>query len=113
MFNHSSKHRQIHPLAKGAFFIAVVAAGVLLFGGAVMLLWNAILPEVAHVRPISFWQAGGLLTLTRILFGGFRMGKPGGGPFQRGQEWREKWAAMSEEERAEFKAKWKERCGRG
>lgn len=112
MFNHTSNHRNRPPFAKGAFFISLVAAGVLLFGLAVMLLWNAILPKVTSASPLTYWQAVGLLALSRILFGGFRFGKPGRPPFGRSQQMREKWMSMSDEERVEFKAKWKERCGR-
>ncbi|GJM33264.1 MAG: hypothetical protein DHS20C18_22650 [Saprospiraceae bacterium] len=83
-----------------------------LFGYIVMFLWNAILPEVVGAQPLSFWQAVGLLILSRILFGSFRYGPRGGyGGGPRRKYWKEKWMDMSEEERAEFKSKWKERCG--
>ncbi len=89
--------------------VAVVAAALAL-GWAVMFLWNAILPEVVGARPLNFWQAVGLLVLCRLLFGGFggRGGRPGGGPRRGG--WRGRWATMSEEERARFRAEWAERC---
>lgn len=49
------------------FFIA--------FGGyAVLLLWNWLMPELFNLRPLTFWQALGLLALCRILFGGFGRG---------------------------------------
>ena len=44
---------------------------VLLFGTAVMLLWNAIMPALVHAAYVSFWQSVGLLLLARILVGGF------------------------------------------
>ena len=93
-------------------FIAVVA--LLLLGGVVMFLWNAILPEVTPVHALNYWQAVGLLVLTRILFGGFRGGPWRGGRqmHRGGPEFREKWMNMSEEERVKFKAEWRERCGR-
>lgn len=86
--------------------VIFVAAGLLL-GSLVMFLWNAILVPVLHVGMLGFWQALGLLVLSRILFGGFKggpWGAPGGGP------WREKWRNMSEEERMQMKAAWKDRC---
>jgi len=86
------------------------AAAVLLFGFIVMNLWNAILPAVLHVSAISFWQAVGLLVLSKILFGGFR-GRWGGGP---GGRWKErmqdKWKNMTPEERDQFKQQWRNRC---
>lgn len=42
----------------------------LALGATVMLLWNAILPEVTGARPLSFLQGLGLLLLCRLLFYG-------------------------------------------
>jgi len=50
----------------GIGILAIIAA----FGAAVMLLWNAVLPDIIGVASINFWQALGLLALSRILFGG-------------------------------------------
>ncbi|MBI1227118.1 MAG: hypothetical protein GC192_17940 [Bacteroidetes bacterium] len=103
MFN---KHR-----SRKKFFLIPfgIAAFLLLIGWVVMLLWNAILPNVvAGVSALTYWQAVGLLVLSKILFSGFH-GKPGPRPGG-GMHWREKWMNMSEEERAQFKAKWRERC---
>lgn len=86
------------------FFIAAA----LLLGGVVMFLWNAILPEVVDARPLNYPQALGLLVLCRILFGGFRGGRPGGNHAALGP--RGRWMSMNDEERAKFKAAWQERC---
>ena len=95
--------------------IPMVIAAVLLFGLVVMGLWNAILPAVLGVKTISFWQALGILLLSKILFGGFGGGRRGGGFGHRGQEWRQgmadKLKNMSSEEREQFKTEWKNRCG--
>lgn len=98
------------------FFILIpfiVIAAVLLFGWIVMLLWNAVLPSIVHAGEISYWQAVGLLILSRILFG-FGGGKKfgGGHGFRGNMEWREKWSGMSDEEKAKFKEQWRMRCGR-
>jgi hypothetical protein len=45
-----------------------------LFSGAVMLLWNAIMPNIIGANSIGYLQAAGLLALCRILFGGIAMG---------------------------------------
>ncbi|CAG5003896.1 hypothetical protein DYBT9275_03253 [Dyadobacter sp. CECT 9275] len=104
------------------FFIAALLA----LGAIVRLLWNAVLPAIAPVNSISYWQAVGLLALCRILFGNFgnRMG-PGagwrGGPWQRdrlggdhpgfgGARWRKKWMTMSDEERKKFREEIRDRC---
>lgn len=94
--------------------------GALLLGGwAVMLLWNAILPDVTGVKALTYWQAMGLLILSRILFGGWRGGGRSGGfnkhkpDFQKHAAWRDKWMNMSMEERLKFKQEWRERCKKG
>jgi len=92
------------------FFPLMAAIVALILGAVVMFLWNAILPSVANAKPISYWQAVGLLILSRILFGNFRR-SPGGPPSRRRAEWKEKWMKMSDEERNQFRASWKERCG--
>ena len=108
MFN---KNRRFN-IGKFFFFICIAALFTVVLGTVVMLLWNAILPEAIGAKPLTFWKAIGLLILTRILFGGFRLG----GPPRRWKgskrkHWREKWMDMSEEEKAMFKEKWKQRCG--
>ena len=53
---------------KKAIFIPIaIAAGIFIFGSVVMLLWNAILPSVIGVSTITFWQAIGILILSKIL----------------------------------------------
>ena len=47
-------------------FIAVFAAIV----AVVMLLWNALIPSITGWTTINYWQAAGLMVLTRLLFGG-------------------------------------------
>jgi hypothetical protein len=103
--NTSFKNRRkffIFPLV-GLAFVAV--AGLL-----VMLLWNAILPSVfSNVGSLTYLHAVGLLILCRILFGGFKGGRPG---FKSGPPWRQKAMNMTPEEREKFREEWRERCGR-
>jgi hypothetical protein len=94
-----------------AGFIALAVAGAFIFGGVVMLLWNALLPALFHFPIIGFWQALGLLLLAKILFGGFRGG--GGGPRGRWKEkMKQKWENMTPEQREKFQQEWGRRCGR-
>ncbi len=102
---------------KFMLFPLFAIAALFLGGLAVMLLWNAILPEVTGVKILTYWQALGLLVLSRILFGGWRGNKHGGQighrpDFRKHAEWREKWRNMSTEERIKFKQEWRERCRR-
>lgn len=89
-------------------FVAI--AFVAVFSVALMLLWNWLMPVIFGLTTISFWQAVGLLLLSRILVGGFGFGRPGfhsgmmGPGCRRGMAnpIRERWMSMSEEERKEF-----------
>ena len=87
--------------------IAVVAAAV--FGFLVMSLWNWLAPAVFGLRTITFWQALGILILSKVLFGGFR-GRPGGHWRRR---MRDRWQQMTPEEREKFRQGMVSRCGVG
>lgn len=103
--------RGFHP-AKILFFLLVFIGFALLLGAIVMLLWNAILPDLVGVKPLGIWQAIGLLLLSRILFGGFRFGGPFGAKRSAKRKyWKEKWMNMNDAEKEEMRKKWKERCG--
>src|SRR4051794_38894190 len=84
--------------------LAVAAAGFV-----VMSLWNILMPGIFAVQSISFWQALGLLILSKILFGGFRP-HSGGGPRWR-RRMMERWEGMTPEEREKFKQGMRRGCG--
>ena len=96
-----------------AKFIAMAIAGLIaitlfifLGGKVVQLLWNWLMPMLFGLREVTFWQAVGILALSRILFGGFGMG--GGG--RRSRRWDRH---MSAEERQRFRQRMRDRCGMG
>jgi hypothetical protein len=95
---------------KIAGFVVLGILGIFIFGSVVMLLWNALIPEIFHLGQITFWQALGLLVLAKILFSGFR-----GGPKAYGSRWkrdalREGWANMTPEQQEKFSQEWGRRC---
>ncbi len=92
---------------KWIFIPFAVAALLLLVGGVVMALWNAILPDLLSVKRISFWQAIGLLVLCRILLGGWG-GRRGSGGGWKGRMHHRR--PPTPEERQRLKALWRERC---
>ena len=98
-------------LARGAKGAALLFIGVLIFGCVVMALWNALIPELFHGPALSYWQAIGLLVLTKIFFGGHWMGAR----HQTRNHWKRKFEAkladMTPEDREKFKEEWKKRCG--
>ena len=82
-------------LGKGLLMIVAVAV----LGALVMLLWNAVVPElVAGARTIDYLHALGLLVLCRILFGGLR-----GHPGWHGRRHWGRWSALTPEEREQFR----------
>ena len=90
-----------NPLARvirGVVKVVAIAVAVLvliaLFGWAVMVLWNDLVPPPFHGPAIDYWQAFALLVLCRILFGGLR-GWRGPHAHWRGRRWRERWESLS------------------
>ena len=104
------KKRGVGFWIKRIIFIPIaIAAGFFVFGSLVMFLWNAILPEVLGAGIITFWQALGILLLSKILFGGFP-GKNNRRPFHRhSHDIREKFHILSPEEREKMKKEWFDR----
>jgi hypothetical protein len=88
--------------------IAIVAF-IVIGGEVVMHLWNWLVPTLFGWRPITFWQAIGLLALCRILFGGFG----GHGPHRSGfgRRMGPNWGRMTPEEREKFRQNMRARCG--
>jgi hypothetical protein len=59
-----------------AVLFVVVLAG---FGFVVMGLWNWLMPALFGLKLIGYWQAIGLISLSKIMFGGFRSSGGRGG----------------------------------
>jgi hypothetical protein len=97
-----------HRIARVLKFVLFAALAATIAGAVVMSLWNALIPTIFTLRPITFWQALGLLVLSRLLFGRF------GGAGRR-MHWRrrmrERWEQMTPEERETLMAGMKGRCG--
>ena len=91
---------------KVALFAIVLIA---VLGFVVMSLWNSLMPPLFGLHLINFWQAVGLLLLSKILFGGFR-GGPGRHMYWR-RGMRERWEQMTPEEREKFREGMQGRCG--
>ena len=94
---------------RGLKFIVFAALAVTVFSFVVMGLWNWLMPVVFSGHTITFWQALGLLILSKILFGGFR-GRPGSMYWR--QRMANRWEQMTPEEREKFRQGMREGCGR-
>lgn len=95
---------------RAVLIIPLVIALVALVGAVVMLLWNGLVPQLFHGPTLAYWQAVGLLLLSRVLFGGLR-GRGGWGGHWRQRMWRERWEQMTPEERAQLRERFMSRCG--
>jgi len=78
----------------------VVIAG---FGQAVLQLWNWLMPAIFGLPSLHFWQAVGLLALSRILVGGMR-----GGPHFAGH-WRHRMAERMQMRPGDEEIEWFQR----
>ena len=100
-------------MLRGLRILAAIIAGTLGIGFLVMLLWNALVPELFNGPSISFWQGVGLLVLSHILLRGWGRWHYTSG--WRRDRWRrrfeERMAGMTPEEGEKFKQEWDSRCG--
>jgi hypothetical protein len=94
---------------KSVAVLAAVVAVLALLSLAVMLLWNSLVPELFRGPRLEYWQALGLLLLSRILFGGLR-GRGWHGHWRQ-RMWRERWENMTPEERERLREHFQRRCG--
>jgi hypothetical protein len=93
---------------KALKMVVMVAVAAAAMGGAVMVLWNWLVPGlVTGALPIDYPHALGLLLLGRLLAGGFgRHGRHHGGM-------RARWEQMSDEDRQKFRSGMRSCHGRG
>ena len=103
------KKGRIKPIMYPLMILGGIAF-VLFFGWIVMLLWNAILPDLVNVRQMNIWQAMGLLVLCKILFGSWSGKNRRWGSHKERTEWRQNWSNMTPEERTKFRQEWRQRC---
>lgn len=82
----------------------MVAVGIAALGWLVMLLWNWLMPALfVGAQQVDYWQALGILLLSKILFGG------GHGHWKSRRQ--QHWESMSPEEREQLKEQFKSRWG--
>ena len=103
-------------LLRGLRFIFFAALFVLAAVLATQALWNWLMPDLFRLPTIGLAQTLGLLMLSRILFGGFRGGRPGGWARKR-REWQQRMAGrmenLSPDAREKFRQQMQNRCGLG
>jgi len=88
-------------------FMVLGLAALALIGLVTMLLWNWLVPVLFGGPAITFWQALGLLALSKILFWTFGRKSHYGGHWK--PYWKQRWGNMTPEERENLKARMKEK----
>ena len=87
--NHCGPH--LVPWILGGIALAILMAFI--FGAAVLLLWNWLMPDLFGLKTITYWQAWGLVLLAHILFKGGHSGHGRGHKsrrdWARDEQWRE------------------------
>jgi hypothetical protein len=99
-----------NPVLKAIRIALFVVIGCIVFGFLVKSLWNVLMPPIFGWHTITYWQALGLLLLSKILFGGFHRHGGGGGRSLWRNRMKERWEHMTPEEREKFRRGM--RCGR-
>lgn len=71
-FKHKYRSGKFGAIAGWIILGAIAIIGfALLFGFALMHLWNWLMPELFGLGLINYWQAVGVFVLAKMLFGGF------------------------------------------
>lgn len=99
-------------VGKVVFFMLLIPVVAYAFIHLVMYLWNGIIPDVFGLTTITFWQAAGIILLSKLLFGGMNFGKRGCCHKRRGFGYgmKEKFMNMSDEDKEKMKQEWKARA---
>jgi hypothetical protein len=85
--------------------LAIAAVFVFVVGSVVMLLWNALVPELFNGPVITYWQAIGLLVLSHLLLRGWGHGRHNWRHDRLSHRLEQRMAAMTPAERESFKAR--------
>jgi|SRR5579871_728927 len=80
----------------GGRFVLFGIAWVGILGLVTLSLWNALIPKILGLPAITFWQALGVLVLTRVLFGGW-------GTRMRNMRFARGWNNLTPEQRQRFR----------
>jgi hypothetical protein len=107
MYTYSRNHR-----GRTVGFVFIGIAGFAAITAIIMLLWNWLIPAIFSGPVVTYWQAAGVLILSKILFSGF-WGHRRTQSDYRYRVWRkrfeEKMKNISDEDRERFKEKFRHR----
>lgn len=109
-----NEKKMMRKVGKVVFFILLIPVLAYAFIHLVMYLWNGLMPNLFGLTTITFWQAAGLLLLSKILFGGFNFNKSKCKCNCKKKRYRDKikdkFMNLSDEEMEKMKEEWAARC---
>jgi hypothetical protein len=91
-------------IVKGILLGACAVAGAFLFALLFQYLWNWLMPAIFGLTVITYWQAVGLLVLSKIIFGGMKFKS-------RNKNCYPSHHNLSDEEKEKLKEHFKNKCG--
>jgi hypothetical protein len=86
---------------KVPFIVLVIGLIIVIKSAIVLLLWNALIPNLFHGPLLTYPQALGLTVLAKLLFGFARFGPFAGRHW--GPPWKARWAGLPAEEREKLR----------
>jgi len=70
-FRPSHGSKAVHVVGWVFLGVGLAVVNTLVFGIVVKLLWNWLMPAIFGLGEISYWQAFGIVILSKLLFGAF------------------------------------------
>ena len=106
--NRETKRLLFRRKKKFLLIIPLVIGAIALFTLLFQEIWNRVIPDVFHFTRVTFWQALGILVISKILFSGRFGGHNMRGKFRsKISKFKE---SFSEEDRNKLRQEWRNRC---
>ena len=93
---------------KGPVIVTMIALIIVIKSAILLLLWNALIPDLFHGPSLTYPQALGLTVLIKLLLGFPRFGPFSGRGW--GPPWKARWAGLPPEEREKLREEIRRRC---
>src|SRR5215472_11245092 len=93
---------------KVPFIMLAISLIIIIKSAIVLVLWNALIPDLFHGPPLTYPQALGLTVLVKLLFGFPRFGPFGSRHW--GPPWKAGRAGLPPEEREKLREEIRRRC---
>jgi hypothetical protein len=85
-----SKHKVLRIVGWVMLGVTLAVLFAFVFGILVQWLWNKLMPAIFNLKPITYWQAVGLIILAKLFFGASGGSHPGRHGKKHVRHWRER-----------------------